>query len=308
MDIFNIFIHFPTKDIENEINTRENLEFYFDKIQISIDRADCEKGTRLFYSESNIIDFFKEIKLISEIENYDFLSFETYLYSNCLTNADNWEDKQHFDNSHDTKYCLWNFYENEICSDFPIVLKEITEQKLLNKEEKYLLLNFNRAFDYNRKFIPIFKDNLKNTTQHLPQFIHIYFVTDFFELEKWFKENRIRRNYNFEDNRHIKSSNAENSTTKKGNKSPILGNDKHHIANLLDDAIGDTNHKNYLINFDETHNQYVRYEYENKNPQNQYHGYHLVLQETYERDEKEVNKIPEKIKQILNYRKNKNKE
>ncbi len=259
MDKFNIFIHFPTKDIENEINTRENLEFYFNSISFCIYRTNCEKGSKLYYSEKNISEFLENIKIISDIGNYEFSSFETLLFSDYLSYADNWEDNSKFDNSYNSKYYFWNFYSKnkEIQKKIPEVLKEIAERKLQNPQEKYLLLNIYQAFNTKREFIPIIKDELKNYNQNLPQFIHIQYVNNFIDLEKWFRENRRKRKYNFEDNRHLRSSNTENSKTKKDNKSPILNNDKQHIAKFLDDAIGYANYKNYLINFDEKNKQYI---------------------------------------------------
>ena len=302
MDKFNIFIHFPTKNIENEIKSRNDLENYLSEVEIQLYRADCEKGSNLFYDSTNTEKFIDQINLIDELGNFEYQNVESLLYSDYLTNADNIQDNQKYENSDNTKYCLWNFY-SEISDDFPPILKEIAERKLQNEHEKYLLLNINNAFVYNRNFIPVLKDSLKNSTQQLPQFSHIYFVTNFFELEKWFKENRTPRNYNFDDNRHIE--NHPKSLVNSKDKSPIIGGEKgkQHIASLLEDAIGDTNDKDYLINFDEKNGQYVRFEYENENPQNQYHGYHLVLQGTYDRDEKEVCKISEKILQIIDYRK-----
>jgi len=74
--------------------------------------------------------------------------FSCFFITNFFTllkNADNWQEKPFFDNSTQTKYCLWNFHTknkqtNEIAENFPNVLKEITERNLQNKEEKFLFL------------------------------------------------------------------------------------------------------------------------------------------------------------------------
>jgi len=307
MDNFNIFLFFPFENIESVVNTEFDLQNYLEEIKILIYRTQCENNTKLFYDSSNISQFIENIETLIELGNFEKQYINILLYEKLLKNADNWQEKPFFDNSTQTKYCLWNFHTknkqtNEIAENFPNVLKEITERNLQNKEEKFLFLNINKDFDYKRKFIPILKDNLKNTSQNLPQFIHIQYVSNFQELEKWFKANRKTKNYNFNDNRHLQKESAKNTKAKKANKSPIIDNGKQHLATFLEDAIGYPLKVNYLINFDDKNSQYIRFEYENDNPQNQYHGYHLVLQETNERDEAQIKKIPQEIKDILDYR------
>lgn len=50
---------------------------------------------------------------------------------------------------------------------------------------------------------------------------------------------------------------------------------------------------------------YIWFEYENDNPQNQYHGYHLAHHDTEERDLRVIEgegRIPERVKRLLEVR------
>jgi hypothetical protein len=62
-----------------------------------------------------------------------------------------------------------------------------------------------------------------------------------------------------------------------------------------------------LVNFDSVKKCYIRFEFENDNPQNQYHGYHLVTPKTHEMDTKAVKDIPQRMKDLIEYRRNKEK-
>jgi len=314
MDTFNVFIHFPTENLEKEFLTKENLKSHIDDIIMICIRVVCENGATLFYLRPNLDKYIEEFTILNQLfeedynrkENeydYEKQKFALNIDSNLRGLIEDAQDETSQKVEDNCIFRLWIYKEDRIENDFPDILKHITERQLKSKVVKHILINTDYSFHFPLNYIPVFKDCKNNNTTDLPQFVNIPHLKNFENLEQWFKKNRTPRKFNFEDERHKQRKNTKNNQTKKGNKSPILNNDKQHIASLLEDAIGNSNDKDYLINFDEKNGQYVRFEYENENPQNQYHGYHLVLQGTYDRDEKEVSKISEKILQIIDYRK-----
>ncbi len=319
MDTFNIFIHFPTENLEEIFRSTEMLKSHNDEIIMICIRTICEKGANLFYFRPNLDKFIEEFtalnclweedKYLQKENEYDYE--KEYLALNIDSNLrgiieEEGQDETSLKLEDNCVYRLWRLENDTIEKKFPDILKHITERQLKSKETKHILININNLLHFQCKYFSVFKDCKNNATANLPQFVNIPHLHSFEELERWFKKNRTPRKYDFDDNRHKQRKNAKNSRIKKDNKSPILNNDKHHIVKLLEEAIGDPSYKDYLINYDEKNGQYVRYEFEDDTPQNQYHGYHLVLQGTYERDEKEVNQIPDRVMQIIEYR-NKNK-
>jgi len=301
MHRFHIYIHFPSENLIEKINSAESYDIYMDNLGIIIDRADCETGAELYYSGSNVDEFGEAIALINEefgVGNFDHMTVVNLL----LQFAHNWEEKPKFiENEDQCLYRLWEIENRELISEFPPYLKEITEHKFLQPGENYILLNITNAFIFQRNFIPIFKDCRSSAINSLPQFIHILIINNFIELENWFEYKRIRRNYNFDDNRHI-----ENHPDYRRDKSPILEgqNGKARLAELLITSITDQRAPEKiskdLLNFDIDKNCYVWFESENAG--NQYHGYHVVKPVTHERDKETENIIPPRIKRILEYK------
>jgi hypothetical protein len=296
MDTFYIYICFP-KNI-NLSSIEEGKQLLKD-IQCLIDRADCEKGSILFYDSANKDSFFDILDVYSESDmlgNFGMYSFQEVLSTLLLeANVKDWRKGTiNFDDD-DISYGEWlpnGMYLKNKISD---LLKEITEQffRLKDNNEKCLLLSiYNSSHIYNPIHI------IKNQKGKNNLVAKVDFVSHFIELENWFLKNRLLRNYNCLDNRHV-----ENHPNYIKKKSPILGGlgGKKHLKELLGNAIGDYKKIKYLINFDENNVCYVRYEDENIS--NQYHGYHLVKPITHERDIKEEKKIPERVKNLLQYRK-----
>ncbi|MGB1242074.1 MAG: hypothetical protein ACPG49_06115 [Chitinophagales bacterium] len=333
----NVYLLFPTSNMESTITSITDGEKFIEDIRMLIDRADCEKNSTLYYEDTNIEGFLDELKLIEDFDgmgNFGVVDFETGLYFLLReASAKNVDDKPHYNDS--CVYMLWDFDSKTITENFSPILKEMTEkiltavirgeeeitEKLLDlvsienpsiaekikknlpTKEKSILLNIHNAFSTSPNFIAIFKDCRTNPNNEFPVFAHLYFASNFKELNQWFEENRLQRNYNMIDNRHIEA----HPDYRKG-KSPILGGlgGKEHIASLLENAIGDQRETDRLFNFDAENNCYIRFEFENDNPQNLYHGYHLVKPQTHEIDEKAVKEIPYRVIQVLEYRKNLN--
>ncbi len=303
MDKFHIYLHFP-KNIDEYVHTVKDVDNFLEELAILIMRADCEKGTELYYDGANLDVFAENIKVVADCdEAYDFQSPDLRVYQ-LLEKAKDTTLKPSFSINEHTYYGLWNFDNRELSNNFSDIFKEITERKLVSADktnEKYLLINILTHPQFNRNFISTFKDSSLESKLSLPQFVVIDYATDFQSLEEWFEKNRLTRNYTFDDNRHI-----EEHKDYRPDKSPLLNGDKKHAASLLLKAIGDKRAKAYLINFDEKNECYIRFEYENDTPQNQYHAYHLVhskrSEKPYQRDEKSEKEIPERVLILLEHR------
>ncbi len=289
-----VFLHFLTENIDRYINSANDGLAFIEFVTICIDRADCEKGSELFYQGANKDKFLEQLMMIEELGNFGMAPPDVAI--NILLQdayAENWEENPYYKPNE----CHYKIQENQYdtTSDIPDVLKEIYERKIADNQSKYILLNLYNQFIYNDIKITICKIYNNN----LLDYIDVFYLKNFKELDRWFNENRTPRNYNFEDNRHI-----ETHPDYIKNKSPLLGGmgGKTYAEFLLKNAIGDKKETQRLYNFDENHKCYIQFEYEGDNPQNQYHGYHLVKPKTHEVDKKAVRHIPPRVIKILDYR------
>ncbi len=303
MDRFYIYLHFPTQNLESRIKSSSEGEVFLEEIQMMIDRADCQKGINLFYENDNknrFTEIVNTMEKFDEIGNFGVANFETAINKFLYDTSEALENEHIFDET--CLYRLWDITDNYHVKDaLPVVLKDITERKLRDNDAKCLFLNVFDAFTWHRNIIPIFKDCFTEPTD-LPKFVHINFEKDFLGLDNWLNKQQMERTYNFNDFRHI-----ENHQNYINGKSPILGGigGQANLAELLKNAIGDWRANKDLINFDEQNDRYAWFEDENVN--NQYHGYHLAIPSSHEKDTKAENKIPNRVKSLLNYRKVKSK-
>lgn len=304
MDSSHIFLFFPIDGMDKNINSYHDGIKFIETIRMLIDRIDCEKGAELYYGSNNKDAFFKELSPMEEFEeigNFGILDLESALNTILReAGAEDWDESFVTKSKEHCFYGLWNF--DELRFEEPqLVLKQIFDKQFLTNE-KCLLLNIENAISFNRSFIPVFKDCRNSANQSLPKVIHIHYESNFEGLENWFKKQRQPRAYNYQDYRHI-----ENHPKYIKGKSPLLGGigGQPQAAILLNDALGCKEIKD-LINFDVERKRYIWFEYENT-PQNGYHGYHLARPMTHEIDEKAEKRIPEKIKNLLEYREFKNK-
>lgn len=303
MNVYLLFRKDNEKVIDNELEGEKIIQ----NIKIILNRISCEKDTSVYYDSKNKDNFVDNLKLLQDmVGNFGTLDFEGTL--NTLLReleADNIDNNS---NNNDI-FKIWNIDNQSIENDFPDILK-IMANKIISNQQKAVLINIDNSFSFNRNFIPILKDNRNDDSiPKLPQLVHLFFVNDFENLEKWFEENRQKRNYNFTDNRHVVGINGYIQ-----GKAPIIGGQegKKNLAILLETALGDIkgNFKD-LINWDEENKCYVWFEFENENPQNQYHGYHLVYPPNHQNYPQRntsntgEQKIPEKIKDVLRYKQKK---
>lgn len=322
--VFNTFLHFPSDSFVDKISSKEDLESFISSITLLIDRVDCEKGVKLYYEGTNLdafvehLDLIKEIGEIEKVSNFGTLSPRAAL--NRLlrkTKAKNWEEKPKHDISQSCLYRLWYFDGRRLYDEFPEVLKEIAEHSLrIGDEEICLWLNMEQKFDIKQapelaqEILPVFKDCREN--KDLPVFLYITQISTFEELDIWFEKHRKPRAYNMEDNRHVET---HPDYRKKHQKSPLLGGlgGKQNLADLLQTAVGDQRENKDLMNYDPIHKRYVWFEYEEDNPQNQYHGYHLAIPtikakhsgdrlNAHDRDTEAEARIPTRVKDILRHR------
>lgn len=300
MSNFHIYIRFPA-GVENLITSNQEGRRFLKDIQILLDRADCEKGSVLYYNGAERDVFFNEMGLLQEEDLLGFfgtLDFnEVIAFLLYEANATNWTENP----IHDVKeevyyYRQWLSANRAANEDCPIVLKEMAERHVRiqgsNNTEKCLFLNIFRT-------PPILEPILivRGTYQN-SALINIESVSNFSELDNWFLVNRIERNYNHNDNRHI-----EGHPQYISGKSPLLGGlgGKQNASELLMNALGDQRKRKYLVNYDQGNTAYIRYE--DENALDQYHGYHLVKPTVHERDIDAEDEIPGRVKDILKYRK-----
>lgn len=311
MDTFHIYIHFPDNIINHISDSQMGIDF-IEEFIMTIDLADCEKGSFLRYSKSNFDSFIELLDLIQQESENIFGHYSVQeVFSIVLQSAIDFDNNPLYilDESN-CYYKQWVSENGESNSIFPNIFKEIVERKnkISSHNEKILMINlFN--IDYATNPIKIIKDC--RTNNNTTKIVEFDFIINFNEIDEWFINNRLRRNYNYGDNRHIE--NTPQSLIKSLGKSPLIGglggknNAEYHLKN----AIGDKNSSkdfNDLMNCDSNNNDfYIWFEYENDNPQNQYHGYHLVSRQTpYQKDLEAEKRIPDRVVKLLEYRKKKN--
>jgi hypothetical protein len=295
MDNFKVFVHFPTEKIEESIDSEEDYAQYFERIMFLLDRADCEKGVKLYYQGSNKDAFVEHLSDISYVYGYNILSPDTAT-NILLQYANDWEDSpsKNIDDSNNV-YRIWDFDNETLISEFSNTLKEVLEHIDLNND-KVLLINIENSISANHSFVVVLK-YCRNLAE-LPKLAHIHFVKDFTNLDLWFKNNRTPRLINTTDERH-----NENSVRYIKGKSPILYDLRRdteaveHLLNLLNNAVTDQRVSKDLMNYDSKQDRYIWFE--NENAQNQYHAYHLAKPRTHEADEEAVSKIPPRVKRFI---------
>lgn len=299
MNTISIYIHFP-KNIDTLFDKQEKAFSYLKDFQILIDLADCEKDTELFYCKLDKDNFIDDIQLLEELLGnigvYDFETVINYLFwENGIKEIT--EDNKKDDN-------IYSVYSNtELGKNIPYIFKEAAKKASIHQSYPTLIINaFNLYSTLNPIHIIVEAKNSQNPKISL---IKIPLVTNFIELDKWLQENRAIRNFNNDDTRHIEhSGNHRKDKNTKEYKSPLLGGfgGRTNAKELLKTAIGDKRINKDLMNYDKVHGAYIWYEYENDNPQNQYHAYHLVKAFSHQIDYDAIEKIPLRVKKILKYR------
>lgn len=301
MQTLHTYIHFP-ENIDEHLDTVEKGEKLLKDFQISIDLADCDKDTILYYSPSNTSAFFSNLGAYEELnkQNIGLYSFETTI---GLVFKDNQVVPIDEENILDCKIATYNSIPENLDQKPPITFYDLAKRhKTLSINDKQIILNlFDGYSSYENPIVVLI--TCKGNTET----IKVPFVTNFRELDEWLQKNRLKRNFNKTDKRHIEYSGDHRKEKSGEYKSPLLGGlgGRENAESFLKAAIGDkysASNKKDLINYDTNKQEYIWYEYENDNPQNQYHAYHLVKAFSHERDTATISNISQRVIKILEYR------
>lgn len=293
------YLHFPER-IDDQINNLQDGLKIVKDILMSVYLVDCDISSILYYCKSNKDTFFGNINAFEQLNtlNIGVYDFETAINSLIFENNIFSVEEQN------TSGCSIKYYNTNILNldeNVPIVLYNAVERHgSLKENDKQIVLNlFGDIFPQNPILIIIDCGDKAET-------IEVPFITNFTELDGWLKENRLARNFNDTDTRHIEhSGNHRKDRNTNEYKSPLLGGigGRANAKELLKNAVGDKrseSNKKDLVNYDESKGEYIWYEYENAN--NQYHAYHLVKAFEHARDGKAVERISKRVLKILEYR------
>ncbi|WP_312314778.1 hypothetical protein [Empedobacter brevis] len=297
MQIIHAYIHFP-ENIDNDIQSREGGLKILKDFQMAIDLADCEKSSKLYYSKTNKDSFLSNIQALEELSDFKIGGYEFGEVIEILFN----ENDVKAVNENTIEGCEVKSYQangSYLVDDIPLIFYDIIRRHdNITQPDKQIILNLLNAF-FSQNPVLLLKHCGTSVTP-----IQIEHFTSFTELDTWLENNRIQRNFNNTDTRHI-----HGSPDYIPGKSPLLGGigGRPKASELLKNALGDkrrNDNVNDLVNFDEETNEYLWYEYEGDNPQNQYHAYHLVLHNNHQtRDKVAVGRITSRVIAIIEYRK-----
>lgn len=99
--------------------------------------------------------------------------------------------------------------------------------------------------------------------------------TSLIDLHAWLSENRIpQRQYKY-NRKHGENGINDNSRLPDGTPAALLECDSKQAQQMLCKAIGDIDIDNNLWYFDHVRKKIIYFEFQNENPQNEYHCYHL---------------------------------
>jgi hypothetical protein len=302
MDVFNFFIIFPKEtantSVADIVTDEVAHDAYLNKLKDFIDRADCEKGVKLFYDAAERTAFIKDLILGAELGDY-YLSDPFIVINNLLRNAEGFTEKERKQRE-SYFYALWDFESRRLVSNIPASVEDAFEDQINSAQSKQLVLNLGSEFFPMKKSVFIFRDVSSYDNQEMPKFIKLEQVCNFKDLEEWLTKNRTPRQLNTTESRH----NEHHPDYRKG-KSPILYDlsrddiAKANVEELLNKAVSDQYESKDLMNYDVIKERYIWFEYENDNPQNQYHAYHLAKPVTHEADLDAVSKIPKRAKRFI---------
>lgn len=289
MKKINAFLLFPLSEFKKNdiylsnddlIMDNESLKEYFSDFIQSIDLLHREKNTNVFYDSENIINFLKNTT--SDDDELEYLRNFSEIFSDELfkVGAINWRENETEDES--SRYYLWDIHSENVSRLISCTLSEVTERKLRNERDEFVLLNLS-AFLLERDKLTLFKDNI--AIPKFPKFIFIQSVQNKNELKKWLKINRQPRIF------RLNPKHGENGKGMKQNKgevvSPLLGS-SDEAQHILNSAIGDTGNSFKLYYWDEKYKHYMMF-MDERTEDNIYHGFHV----------KNKSEIPEQIIKLI---------
>nr|WP_295930646.1 hypothetical protein [uncultured Dyadobacter sp.] len=292
------YLHFPVEP-ENIISSDQQFKEFLRELQNCLDRCDCERQSALIADRENVDTFQQNLAHLGEIVDYiaGYQLDELLFLMLDQSNIQYWNGNPLHDvHEEHTFYRFFSSQNRSFIDSYPLIFNELAEsckENVATYAKLHLLVDFTRSETYS-PFVSL----VVGRHEEQPVLINVASTNNFLSLDKWISENMPQRKYNNNDNRH-----CENHHDYRSDKSPLIGGvgGKAHAASLLKKAIGDWRQRDYLINWDSIHNRYIRFEFEN-DPQNQYHGYHLVLRGSYEEDTRAVGLIPARILSLIKYR------
>jgi hypothetical protein len=302
MDVFNFFIIFPKEtantSVADIVTDEVDYEAYLNELKDFLNRADCEKGVTLFYDNLERSAFIHALDMVKDLGDY-YLLDPFIIVEDLLRNAVGFTKKERKQREN-YFYALWDFESRSLVPNIPSSAKEAFEYEISSANSKQLLLNLGAEFYPPKKDVFIFRDVSSYDNQEMPKFVKLEQVCSFKDLEEWLLLNRTPRQLNATEPRH-----NEHSPHYIKGKSPILydlsrdDRAKANVEELLNKAVTDQHESKDLINYDVIKERYIWFEYENDNPQNQYHAYHLAKPLTHEADLIAVSKIPKRAKRFI---------
>lgn len=301
MKTLHAFIYFP-ENIDDRIDSLEVANKIIKDFQMTLDLADCETASTLYYSKANKDAFFANIQAYQNLIDLNIGAYDFEAAIDVLF-ADNGVKQIEDTNMSGCEISTYISNTKALDKNLPNIFYDIVVRTLsLTANELLLMINFYEGYFSQNPILLIMDCGVTTSTAS------VAYVSDFLSLDKWLQDHRSSRTFNKTDKRHIEKSSDHRKDPKTNEyKSPLLGGigGRLNAEKLLATAIGDKrndDNKYDLVEFDNKHGQYIWYEYEGDTPQNQYHGYHLVEAFSYERDDSAVNRISKRIMKIIEYR------
>jgi len=281
----NVFILFPESEPSNQwilnnelFQTEEGFKVFIKELE-SINYSTNIEEFEGFYDSLNINNFLKYFEILEEC--YPHASIRTF--RSLLKSFQNWRDT--LVQIKEKEYFIFKQItaDNSFC--------EMFERKFKNNEDNFSIFNL-KALEL--------KKSVKITSEN--KTFEFVILDNDTQIENWFSKNR-----NPQRKFHVIGKHGENGKgnwiNRKGTKdaSPLLCNAKH-AQKLLYSAIGENIEQ--LFNYDTKFKRIIKFHFENtfENGENLYHGYHLAHPINHQPDKDEENKIHERIKRILDYR------
>lgn len=278
-------------------DTEESIQKFLEHLK---DTLDCfyRRKDKVFYNSEDIkvfLDFFNNETLKGEY----LTSLKENLWD-ILENAENWQGKATIiDNA--------SYYHWDICAEkiekidnqqYKKTLAELTERILQEKKEHTYLLVLpvsDTSLYHCKPIITCFKDSFDS--EETPKFIKIDYVESPQKANQWLLKNRIPLTMN-RSNKHGENGKGQFPAGIERKISKLYCNIEE-AQELLNKAIGDERiQENRVFNYDEKHQKFIVFFYEGKNPQNQYHAFHLDTEQ--EIQEQIPNKIQKELKEKFN--------
>lgn len=283
------YFYFPTEKLVDEGITVDNIGSYLKKIRLMLQRAECEHESIILYHNENLNNFSSWLQTLAE-ESLGTVSYKTSL-QRLLYDAEDFQDlsKETYPESY--IYQEWaqgSFVPLDSYVEY--FLSYVIRENHRIAERCLLMIDIDpRTYDRNPIFV-IYADLTEANAK--PQIVEVNVAHEMEHIHEWLKIHRTPRGYDMNDVRHV-----EHSPQYERGKSPIIGGEagKQVLEKLLPEAIGNKHQKD-LIAYDSSKHQYIWYE---KGQGNEYHGYHLVKPQTYQRDESAIAKIPQAIKHVV---------